>query len=1076
MAGDNNSDFVLGIDLGTNSLGWAVLEREGGAPVGVRAAGARVFESAMDGDIESGREESRNKARRDARLQRRQAWRRRRRRKKVFRLLQQCGLLPAGEGSTPEQRQNLLNHLDRSILATPWFAAKKAAAFVVEPLQVLPYLLRSLALDGPLEPHLIGRALYHLAQRRGFLSNRRETSASKKKGKDDDDEGKVASDISDLRKQMDESGARTLGEYFSRLNPHEARIRTRYTHRTMYEEEFNQIWNAQSRHHPALLTEERRKELYKAIFFQRPLWFPRGLVGRCELETVTEERRAPAYHLVSQRFRLLQKVNDLKIRLHQEVERYLTAEERNKLLDTLEEHGDLTFSQMRRLLDLPKNCKFNLEVAGEEKIPGNRTASKFREVFGPRWLSMSTEEQSRAVAYVHGLQRPDKLKLDGVAKKWGLDPAAAENLVEIALEGDYLNHSVKAMKKLLPLMESGSPYSDARKQEYPQSFAVAEPLPLLPPVVKGLSEVRNPAVTRSLTELRKVVNAVIRAHGKPAEIRIELARDLRKTKKQRENTWKRGRENQNTREVACKKLKDWGLPKPSRDDITKVMLAEECGWKCPYTGKTISMDSLFGAHPQFDLEHILPFRRSLDNSFVNLTLCQTEENHKKGRRTPQEAYSADAARYREILGRVKQFRYHAAHEKRRRFKMTPEEFAKHLQDFSARQLNDTRYASRLAADYLALLYGGRVDTSGKLRIRSSAGQVTFFLRDEWKLNSILRDGPTSDGGSRPKSRDDHRHHAVDAVVIALTDDGTIARLQRAAELAPAERRRRFASLQAPWPDFVDSIRAVIGRIVVSHRVSRKVSGALHEETFYSGPMRSRTDKKKKGGEEEVRHVRKLLASLTKNEAEDIVDDAVRRLVLEKLKALGASEPKKVFSDEKNLPFLKAANGRRIPIKRVRVKKAVPAFVVGSGPSARHVTSESNHHVEIFAELDEGGAEVRWEGAVVSMFEAYRRQRARLPIVQRDHGPATAFKFSLSPGDIIDCDGTEKRHRLLAVRGVSQAASGQIQIAFVNINDARKKADIVAAKHFFRPVPDTLRNWNARKVSVGPLGEVTEAHD
>ena len=291
-------DYLLGLDLGTNSLGWAMIRLVDGEPAGLIRAGVRVFEAGMEGDIESGREESRNKARREARLHRRQLWRRRRRLVKVAHALQRFGLLPrrqetnsvepgveppfraasgdAGlkpgstpprEALTPEQRQDLINHLDETIRESEWFKAKGTSGKFPEPAQTLPYILRAAALDEKLEPHFLGRALYHLAQRRGFWSNRK--AALKK----DEDEGAVKEGIAELRQKMDAANARTLGEYFAQLVPSEERIRSRWTARDMYEREFDAIWAAQAAQLSELLTEERKKELRKVIFHQRPLWF-----------------------------------------------------------------------------------------------------------------------------------------------------------------------------------------------------------------------------------------------------------------------------------------------------------------------------------------------------------------------------------------------------------------------------------------------------------------------------------------------------------------------------------------------------------------------------------------------------------------------------------------------------------------------------------------------------------------------------------------------------------------------------------------------------------------------------------
>src|SRR5208337_2357635 len=134
-----------------------------------------------------------------------------------------------------------------------------------------------------------------------------------------------------------------------------------------------------------------------------------------------------------------------------------------------------------------------------------------------------------------------------------------------------------------------------------------------------------------------------------------------------------------------------------------------------------------------------------------------------------------------------------------------------------------------------LLYGGLADAEHEQRVQATSGQTTAYFRNLWKLNSVLNDGPSRDGGRVAKSRGDHRHHAVDAAVIGLTDAGMVKRLSDAAQCAPLAGRKRFAALEGPWPNFVDSVRQEIDKIVVSHRVAKKVSGALHKETVYSSP-------------------------------------------------------------------------------------------------------------------------------------------------------------------------------------------------------------------------------------------------
>jgi CRISPR-associated endonuclease Csn1 len=1080
MSANGVIDYVLGIDLGTNSLGWAMVKLVDDNPAGLLRAGSRVFEAGMEGDLESGQEESRNKARRDVRLHRRQLWRRARRLKKIFKLLQAYGLLPARNLKTPDERQDLLNEIDQHILGSKWFAAQRASGKFPEPGQTLPYILRAAALDQPLEPHFLGRALYHLAQRRGFLSNRKQAA------KEGEDEGAVKSGIKQLRRQM---GGLTLGQYLATLSPSERRIRgpERWTHRDMFKQEFEKIWDAQKAHHPDVLTEQRRKELRKTLFFQRPLWFDPNTIGRCELEPGSQ--RAPMYTILAQRFRLLQKVNDLQIEPPAEAPRYLTPEERVKLSGALELLGDLNFQKARKvdglelpsvrdLLDLPKKTTFNLERGGEKKIPGNRTTSQFYAVFGKRWLEeMSADEHEKAIHDVLSIQNQAALKRRGV-NHWMLDEKAAEAFCEISLEPEYMNLSRAAMQKLLPLLEQGLSYASARRQVYPESFQSTAALPSLPalqsPEAKQfVGEIRNPAVMRSLTELRKVVNALIRENGKPTYIHVELARELKKPKKARVAASKKNRENQASRQKAADRVRQLtGDSYPSRDDIRRVQLFDDGHGQCVYCGENIAGNNFLGKESQVDIDHIIPFSRSLDDSYVNLVVCHSACNRAKGNRTPFEAFSGE--RYDQIIDRVKKFAGDktTTQAKLRRFLMDDEKLKEFLDDFRTRQLNDTAYSSKLAKKYLGLLYGGGSDAEGDKRVFPTAGRTTAYFRGLWKLNRILNDGPTTGGGRVAKSRDDHRHHAIDATVIALTNDSMIKRLADAAARGQ-ELGKRFGPLEGPWPNFVDSVRAQIDKIVVSHRVSKKISGALHKETIYS----PKVDEKGR------RHHRVALTELSQKDLTSdnvIIDAGVRKRVQERLFALGAVDPMKAFAAPENLPFFETADGRKIQIKKVRIGEVVKTRKVGDGFRERFVKPGGNHHLEIFGQPGSDGRDKKWDTpGVVTMLEAFQRLRNRpqQPVVRKQAEPGWEFRFSLAPGEVLECDNVPQGRRLLVVRTISEEEkTGSVKIEMIAVNDARKKDQIKKSKQWITRSPNELRKMNARKVIINPLGEVSEAQD
>lgn len=1019
--------YSLGIDLGSNSLGWAALQLNGDEAVGILAAGVRVFPAGM-AQLETGKDQSPGAERRRARLQRRQTDRRRRRIQKVYNLLARFGLMPPA--ADPGARSRAVADLDRT-LSIKYGSHDR-----------LPYALRAAGLDRKLEPFEIGRALYHLAQRRGFLSNRKAAR------EDDEEQGVVRSKITELGNKIAASGCRTLGEYLARLDPPQSRIRGCYTSRAMYEHEFKLLWSAQAVHHPGLLTPERREALRSAMFSQRPLRDQSGLIGKCELEP--REERAPVWHPLVQRFRMLQEVNHLRLRDASGMPRPLTGAERSIVLGRLED-GDLPLGDFKKLLGLKRGIEVNLDRGGKKALIGNRTAARLRSAFLHRWDSMTGAERLEAIEDLASDLGEESLKAKAMTR-WGLNEMQAEVYSGLALEfGKYSAFSLKAIEKLLPHLEAGADITTARQKAYPAETFATRVLPLLPPVQDEIKQLRNPAVARALTELRKVVNALVRKYGKPAEIHIELARELKSPKPEREALWKRMLERERQRKNAFERLlKEVGIQKPSRADIDKLLLYEECNQHCPYTGGGISFHQLFHTG-EVQVEHIIPFSRSLDDSFANKTLAFARINAQKAGRTPMEAF-AGSPEWEGILERVRAFKGDLARHKLQRFQWTTEQVEERLADFTARQLNDTRYASRLAARYLSCLFGGLADVQGRQRIFVSPGQVTAYLRRFWSVEGLL-------SGDGRKSRDDHRHHLIDAVVVGLTGPRWVKALSDAAARARASGHRRFASLKSPWPGFVDHVRAALETVVVSNRVSRKVTGALHDETLY-GRVRD-----PRHGEITVK--RKPVHLLSKAEIVNIVDPVIRQRVESQWNQCG----QKSEALEHNPPTLPTRDGRQIPIRKVRIWTAEEPRQIGEGVRVRNVIGGDYHHFEILRTTDPRTGKVRWDFQAVRIQEALERVRRGQPVVRRDHGPGKEFVCSLAKGETLEIkDGG--RARLVTVR-VLEGTDGKV--ALQGLNDARPFG-IIDKKGLRPSVAVLMSKLAARKVAVSPLGEVRYAND
>jgi len=1011
--------YVLGLDLGSNSIGWALVDEVGER---VLRSGVRVFPEGVDRDKQGG-EVSKNENRRIKRGMRRQIFRKARRKRKLRAALVEAGLLPA-EGAEQLKFDG-----------------------------VNPYALRAKGLDQRLEKIELGRVLLHLNQRRGFKSNR-------KGGKTKEEKGMLA-EISMLARKIADSGSRTLGEYLHReieAGGVAVRIRGQHTRREMLEEEFGKVWEKQQEFYPGILTDELRGQLWdELIAFQRAMYWPKSAVGRCELEP--RERRCRREHRVAQRFRMYHEVNNLRVVESRGRMRPLTADERAKLIAYLSASKERTFDEIRKHLGMLDSQGFNLEFGDRRKMLGLSTDYLLsgKKYFGKTWGEIPEEKKNRIVNAIldEGMEEATFKKL--AMEEWGADANLADALLEVELKEGYASYGMPAMLRLLPFLEQGFPlsaktgernalheagYLRGDEQVVHQKDYLPEP-----------PELTNPLVRQALYQVRQLVNGIIKEYGKPAAIHVELAREVKGTAEQRaKQSWEMREREQYRAAVAERIGKELGI-RPRRSDIERYLLWEEQGKMCMYCGEPISLAQLFGG--DVDVDHILPYPRSLDDSRMNKVVVFRSENQAKGDRTPFEWLAAtDPDKYEQVLQRAAKLPLKIRNAKRLKFSVETLE----LTEFIERQLNDTKYITRKVAEYVECL---GVD------IVCTKGACTSDLRHFWGLDTVLRGD-----GLALKNREDHRHHAVDAVVIALTDRR---RLQ-----ALARMRQSGEALELPWEDFRLDVEGSINAINVSHRVERRVSGALHEETLY-GP----TAKAWKGGAETRRDVdgvvkerpwatgwveeegafsyRKPLAGLTAAMVPEIRDRVVRDLVADRLKAHGV-EP----DSNKAIPVSVWKEPLCMPsgtvIKKVRlIRRDETIKPIRSGQAC--VKTGSNHHVCIF-EFEERGKKKR-EGVWVSMMEAARRVRDKETIIRREHPTRKGAKFvmSMSRGEMVEA----------VVGGVKQlmvyrtAASTTGQMSFVLHTDARP--DIGVKK--YKPRPSTL---DARKVTVDLLGRIRWAND
>jgi len=1062
---------ILGLDIGVSSIGWCLLEAEEGVANRILGVGSRVFSPGVDGDFKNGRDEPKNQKRRQARQMRRQLWRRRRRLLKLLRVLVREGLLPAPAAYDPESIDSALKALDGSLSERDPLMRDRRGA------QVFHYRLRARAATERVDPHELGRALYHLAQHRGFLSNR------KAKKKDGEEDGEVKQSIGELAAKIQESGLPTLGAYFASIDPEHERIRKRWLGRNEFiRPEFEAIRAEQSKHH-ARVSADAWRAIDDAIFRQRPLRDQSHLIGKCSIEK--SERRCPVAYPEAQRFRLLAALNHLRVmEMDGEIQRAarpLSIEERSKLLETLWRESHLTFTKAKKLLGLKaKEAKFSIELGGEKDLIGNRTEATMRVYLGDRWDSFADDAKRRLIDDILEYEAEEKLRLRAI-KHWKLTPEEAASVASLHLEGARLNLSLRAIRNMLPHLEAGLSVAEAKVLAYPNQAGVDAPWDLLPPIrpdrvwIEHCSggrefngvEIRNPAVERSLSELRKVVNGIVRKWGKPTEIRIELARDLKKPRQERKEETKRMREQGDRRDGALARMVREGFPhladQNRRSDVEKVLLWEECNGICPYTGKSISFEDLFGQSPRFEVEHIIPYALCLEDGFGNKTLCEVNENRNNKRRlSPFDAYHG-TARWDAMVSRVKQFKSRSAAKKLRLFQSETngrEVFG----DFIDRQLNDTRYASRLACEYVGLLFGGQIDGARKRRVLASAGGATAIVRRKLGIEGVL--------GGGEKNRKDHRHHAVDAIAIALTGPREVSAIARASEAAIArgEASHRL-KLDAPWETFSTDVQQAVDGIVVSHRVDHRLSGPMHLETNYSRPIKNL---RREVTDAELRHLRCRLEELGPKDVDAIADPRVRDAVKQQLRQLGETDPKIAFKGGEHLPTMRHGDGRDVPIRKVRIKVRKTLDAVGVGGAARYVAPGSNHHMAVVDVLGPSGKVLARELTVVTLLEAFRRKSRGEPVVQQEWGTNRRLAFTLRSGDAVEIDESDATRAVAVVMSVSAK-----QIQLIRAADARPTSEIERAGKAggrLALTPRLFLGLQPRKLALQPLGEVRLAHD
>lgn len=1007
--------YRLALDIGSTSIGWCLLRLDAHAsPKAIIRMGVRIFPDGRNPKDGS----SLAVTRRNARAMRRRRDRLLKRKERLLQALVRLGFFPQDEA----RRKGLV--------------------------QLDPYELRKKGLYDALSGPEFARALFHLNQRRGFLSNR-------KTDKKDSESGALKKAIKELREKLAQESCQTLGEWLAKR--HEARLSVRarlrgktqkdkaydfYADRAMIEHEFDTLWAAQSARNPALFNEAARVELKDVLLHQRPLKPVRP--GRCTL--LPEEERAPLALPSTQRFRIYQEVNNLRLLTPDLRETPLTLAQRDAVVNLMETQGEVRFTEMLKALKLPGSTRFNLEDIKRDRLKGNKTTAILsKEVaFGDAWFGFDHDLQDTIVDKLLN-EASESTLIQWLQLKTGVDEPTAERIASTSLREGYGNLSREALTAIVPeLIKDVIVYSEAVKRAGFDSHSAlshaettGEIMDQLPyygdPLRRHVAfakdnprndeerygKIANPTVHIGLNELRKVGNALIRRYGHPSEVVVEVARDLklsreRKLEIQREQKIRQDLNDQQVAQAcAVLGLNPANLDRAKRRELSqKMQLWVELNAKnvadrqCPYTGEQISIERLLSS--EVEIEHILPYSMTLDDSLNNKTVAMRRANRDKGNRSPFDAFGKSPLPgydYPAMLQRAALM----PKEKAKRF--APDGYQRWLKedkDFLARALNDTAYLSRIAKEYLSLICPPD-------KVRAIPGRMTALLRGKFGLNQLL-------SGTELKNRNDHRHHALDAAVIGITDRGLLQRFAKASAHAREMHLDRLVEeMPLPWPTYREHVARGLGHIFVSHKPDHGYEAGFADETAYRPPH---LDPKGKW----------------------------------RTRGIGGDNPNE-----------RAPDAALIAIVRSHPRHGVDEY--GQPMPYKGYMGGDNYALEITRDDDE-----TWEGTVVTTFDAYKivGKDGLEQLRRQSHGQnGRPLIMRLVAGDslALEIDGRRTIFRVVKMR------AGRNQVTLVGLNEANhanrmseKDPSLIYLQDKSAP---SLKRMRARCITISPIGELRD---
>ena len=819
---DIHENRTLGIDLGIASCGWAVIEQCEDGRGRIVAMGSRTWDAP-----ETDKERTpTNQLRRGHRGTRRVLKRRRQRMSEIRRLFHSHGLIEV-QGPTGLR----IAQLD-------------------------PWTLRAEGLERKLTGPELAIALGHIAKHRGFKSNRK----GERGANANDDSSKMLKAINEYQQRLGQY--RTVGQMFARDDTYSDRKRNRdgqFTHSVLRDDQVKEVtimFDVQRRIGNPLASTELEAAFAEAAFFQRPLQDSEHLLGQCPFEP-TEKRsakRAPSF----ERFRLLSRLRSLTLSAGGQ-ERALTPDQIARAEGDFGLQKSFTFKRLRDRLGLPQETSFGgVARADEGRDFVGRTSNAAEGTASLRGVIVESAGESAWRSIQNTPEKLDEIAsvitfredINSIRKgltQIGLEPPVLTALIAAIDDGRPLKAfsgaghiSAKAARAMLPHLREGLTYDKAAAAAGYIHTDRAGPGKadgtLHERMVHDIrwvdANLSNPVARKAVIEALKQVHTIVGVHGLPGAIHVELARDVGKSKEERDEI-KSGIDKRN---AAKDRLRDQfketcGHEPSGSEDLLRFELWTEQKGRCLYSDRAIDPRHIAASDNTVQVDHILPWSRSGDDSFINKTLCFTTANQNKRGRTPFEWFGDDEARWETFRGVVESTKSMKGRKKRN---YLLKDSSVLTEKFRPRNLNDTRYATRTVLDLLARLYPESDRFTGvprkpeeerrKRRLFSRPGPLTDHLRRAWGLQGLKK-------GEDGKRIADDRHHALDALIVAVTSEGRLNSLTRLVqERENAGLPRDFGFVDPPWPGFRDEAHAMMREVFVSRAERRRARGEGHAQT------------------------------------------------------------------------------------------------------------------------------------------------------------------------------------------------------------------------------------------------------